>query len=131
MKCFNHREIDAIGLCRSCGKSLCPECYVLVGESISCKGSCEAKVRILNRMLEQNAQIIAKSNQAMMSAAKYSLVMGVIFIGFGVWQLSVGSAFLPAFLLAIGTGSLVHGILRSRKSTQYPNEPLDDNPAQD
>mgnify|MGYP003922110541 CR=1 FL=1 len=122
MKCFKHREENAVGLCKSCGRSLCPDCYTEVGDSLCCKGKCEEKVKILNSMIEKNSQILSTSNQAMKSAAKFSLMMGILFMGFGAWHLSNDRGSLSYFLLALGAGFVVNGILRSRKSTQFPNE---------
>ena len=122
MKCFNHLDVNAVGLCKSCGRSLCADCYAEVGDSLSCKGKCEEKVRILNSMIEKNSQILSTSNQAMKSAARFSLIMGILFMGFGIWQLSTGADFLSYFLLALGGGFFVNGILRSRKSAQFPDE---------
>lgn len=100
MKCFKHREENAVGLCKSCGRSLCPDCYTEVGDSLCCKGKCEEKVRILNSMIEKNSQILSTSNQAMKSAAKFSLMMGILFMGFGAWHLSNDRGSLSYFLLA-------------------------------
>ncbi len=29
MKCFNHHDRDAFGICKTCGKALCLECMAL------------------------------------------------------------------------------------------------------
>ena len=49
MKCFNHRESEAVGACQGCGKALCHECC---GDKkhIACD-NCESKVVSVNKLL--------------------------------------------------------------------------------
>lgn len=63
MNCYTHHEKNAVGLYKSCGRGLCPECAVEVEDSLSCLNRCEDKVRILNRMVKENAQILSTSNK--------------------------------------------------------------------
>jgi ABC-type antimicrobial peptide transport system permease subunit len=37
MKCNFHPDIDAVGVCTSCGKGLCKECEVELGGKLYCK----------------------------------------------------------------------------------------------
>ncbi len=122
MNCFNHRTQPAVALCRACSKGVCPECLVEVQGSISCRGDCKVKVATMNRMVQQNAQILSTSNKTLKSAAVFVLFMGAIFLLFGLWQLKYGSGFLAALLSVIGLGFVFSGLLRFRKSAQYPNE---------
>jgi len=54
MKCFNHHDKDAVGICKSCNKGLCPDCAVDVGNGIACKGTCQNEVIALNTLIEAN-----------------------------------------------------------------------------
>ena len=47
MKCFNHPEIDAIGLCTACNRGLCVDCVVDLERGLACKDRCEHEVRRL------------------------------------------------------------------------------------
>lgn len=42
MNCYVHPEREAVGVCVSCGKAVCPECNVAIGEKLYCK-SCAGK----------------------------------------------------------------------------------------
>ncbi len=44
MKCFNHRELDAIAVCKHCGRALCPNCIAEVELAAACKERCETEV---------------------------------------------------------------------------------------
>jgi hypothetical protein len=35
MKCYYHHEVDAVGLCKSCSKGICPECAFDVGGGLA------------------------------------------------------------------------------------------------
>jgi len=37
MKCYNHHDRDAFGVCKACGKGLCLECLKQVNGVILCK----------------------------------------------------------------------------------------------
>ena len=60
MKCFNHPENDAIGICKACGRGLCRYCVVEVGLSCSCKGECERVVATMNDLLEKSRTRLQK-----------------------------------------------------------------------
>jgi uncharacterized membrane protein YcjF (UPF0283 family) len=45
MKCFNHPYRDAVAICNSCGRALCPQCAVPAeNDRIACVNLCEADV---------------------------------------------------------------------------------------
>ena len=43
MKCFNHHERDAFGICKTCGKGLCLDCIEIHEGSVVYKDSKECK----------------------------------------------------------------------------------------
>jgi peptidoglycan/LPS O-acetylase OafA/YrhL len=52
MKCFQHREAEAVGTCKNCGRGLCSDCAA-VGIALTCKGSCEAAWGETDRSLKR------------------------------------------------------------------------------
>jgi hypothetical protein len=64
MKCFNHSEVDAIGVCKHCNKGLCRECAVEAAGSLSCRGACEQQVALVNRLTLQAGASYAKTSRA-------------------------------------------------------------------
>lgn len=57
MKCYNHPDHDAVGVCKSCQKGICMECATTIDESLSCKGRCEEDVAVLNYMIERGRKV--------------------------------------------------------------------------
>ena len=51
MKCFYHRDIEAVGICKSCNRGLCGDCAAEIGEGLACKGRCEDTVAKLLSLL--------------------------------------------------------------------------------
>jgi hypothetical protein len=69
MKCFNHPDVEAVGICKSCNKGICKECLTEVENGIACKGKCEDEVKELNSLLKRNKVMFEKSN-AMIEKSK-------------------------------------------------------------
>jgi hypothetical protein len=82
MRCFHHRDRDAVAACKNCGRGLCPACAVDVGNGLACPGACEAEVRSLNRVIERNKTAYEKTSAAYLKmAAFHVLVAAVCLIG--------------------------------------------------
>lgn len=116
MRCFYHRDKEAVGVCKNCHKGLCPECASDVGNGIACRGDCETKVQELNGMMARNKELNAQSDQLfarsqtmyrqsgrrMLAAAIVSLLVGGTFVGFGCYldsnpfMITLGGIFLVA-----------------------------------
>jgi hypothetical protein len=129
MNCYTHHEKTAVGLCRSCGRALCPDCVVMVENSVSCSGRCEERVHILNMMVEKNAQIISTANKTLTSLAVFLLIMGAVFMVFGAvqtWQ-SPGES-IDFFLIILGLVFFMSGIFKFRKNTRYPVHSINKTP---
>src|SRR5580692_517048 len=91
MKCYTHRSSDAIAVCRSCGRALCPDCVAEVGLSCACKNRCEPDVARYNAMITRDYG--AEARKRLEAAVPrgydklaYMLIMGVGFVGFGVYN---------------------------------------------
>ena len=91
MHCFYHRDKDAVGTCKSCGKGLCAECAVDLGKGLACRGRCEADVHAIISLVDRNIQLqptttrlIQAGNSARVAGSLFFLVTGVVFLVFGL-----------------------------------------------
>jgi len=86
MNCFYHPDQPAVGLCKYCQRGLCTECAELVDDVLACKHRHEDEIHKLEqlaaRSLFQSKRI---ASGYMRNAIFYGLV-GVVFMGFGLWQ---------------------------------------------
>ena len=102
MKCYYHHQSDAVALCKSCGRALCPECAADVGPGTACRQRCEADVAALNTIIERSKSVYAKTGNAYKRNAISVLVMGLIFIGFGVLPILVSGNYGSSFMAVLG-----------------------------
>lgn len=54
MKCFNHPDIDAIGICKNCNKGLCKEYLTEIENGIACTSTCIEEVTQINSLINRN-----------------------------------------------------------------------------
>ena len=117
MKCYSHRTIDAIGICKSCQRGLCPDCVVEVGTSCSCKNRCEKDVEILNEMILRGSRNHLKTSGAIVRAGLFSCATGMVFLGFSYVMRDHGQ--FDYFLLIAGAVFLVYGISQFFSAKRY------------
>jgi hypothetical protein len=126
MNCFNHRDVPAIGLCKSCLKALCGDCAAELVNGLACKGSCENRVNMINRIVDSNSQVMSAARRQGRTAGMLSLLLGIGCSVFAVWayvEFRAGS-FLPYFIGLLAVVTLLTGFFRLSRSQQYPQ--LDD-----
>ena len=120
MSCFYHHDRESVGGCKSCGKSLCPECAVDLGKGLACRGRCEDDVRALIALIDRNiklspqtTRLLESGRRTRSSAAIFNLVMGAIFIAWGLTDMDRFSfiAILGGCFLAYG----LFGLFQARK----------------
>jgi hypothetical protein len=86
MKCFTHQNSDAVAICRSCGRALCPDCISEVGLSCACKNRCEADVKRFNEMLARGRPgSVNAANLVGYDRVVFLMVIGVAFTWFGLY----------------------------------------------
>src|SRR5580704_1481128 len=106
MKCYTHRSSDAIAVCRSCGRALCPDCVAEVGLSCACKNRCESDVARFNEMLARGRP--RPANPASLvgyDRVIFLMVLGLAFIGFGLFFHGPNW-----FFVAMGLAFSIYGI---------------------
>lgn len=123
MHCYYHQDKEAVGSCKSCGKGLCPDCAADVGKGLACRGHCEDDVRAVVALIDRNiklspqtARILESSRKVRSSAATFNLVVGVVFIAWGLSNMERFSfiIILGACFFAYG----VFGLLQARKAAK-------------
>ena len=103
MKCFDHSDQDAVGICKSCQKGLCKECAVDLNGGLACRARCEPQVRALSQLVDSNVRLapVAALAKQHLGAATFNLLLGVVFTLWGIRG--------PGFLLALGVVFLLWG----------------------
>ncbi len=85
MKCFYHPAYDAVGLCKNCGKGLCPSCAVDLQGGLACKDQCEPAVEELIVMLRRGRTVYQKTDRTRKQYAVVCSLIGLTCVGFGLY----------------------------------------------
>ncbi len=121
MNCFNHQDKPAVALCKSCGKALCGDCLAELSNGIACKGSCEDRVNLINRIINRNSQILTAARHQIRHSGLFMLLAGIGFLAFAVFgYIQFPDTFIPYFLGFMGVLIFVGGISRLSRKEQYP-----------
>lgn len=116
MKCYKHQDRDAIGLCKSCHKGVCPECSVLVGDSIACADSCQENVDTLSHITERNKEIYKSYTEKWSHSIIVYSAGGAVFISLGLYN----PGKIPSWLLiTFGIIIIISGIIISTIRSKY------------
>ena len=112
MHCFYHQDIDAVAVCKNCGRGLCVTCAVDIGNGLACQNRCEDEARALNRVISRNKSAHETTSGAYWRVALFYGVVGAAFIIGGImdwrgfsWLLyPAGAIFLLSAVLHYSTG---------------------------
>jgi|SRR5918999_1098123 hypothetical protein len=120
VRCYYHREIEAIAICRSCCRGLCDACAVAIDKVSACRDRCEGDVAALHAILRRSDSAVATGARQLRIAALICILFAGLFVilsrrppySMATWLL------LPAaFVLLIGATLLVVNARRYEKQT--------------
>mgnify|MGYP003575994090 FL=1 len=110
MRCYYHRDVDAVATCRNCCRGLCEGCTAEVNKMSACRGRCEADVAAVQTLLARSDRAFTTAARQMRIAAFICLLFAALFVFLAqrmpypviTWLL------LPAaFVLLLGAALLV------------------------
>ena len=124
MNCFEHPQKPAVGTCTNCGRGLCKECTTVIEGKLSCRGTCQAEVARVRKLLSDSEQ--AKNERAVVygtnakvyqQAFASTAFFGFVFVVAGALLLLTDFALGGAFLIAFGvmSGIRAAGLARAGK----------------
>ena len=127
MRCFNHSDRDASGICRACGKGLCTECVVDLGFGLSCKGEHEQRVAATDAMVTRAARVQDSAAWAKFLGPAFFGFCGIVMIYYGITISEMGGflSLLGIAFLAFGAFLLVANWKAYRKGGPMPNKSLE------
>ena len=83
MRCFIHNEVEAISVCKTCGKAMCERCSAYSGHSGVCpecrKKEFESKARFLRE--EQKSLLWSAIGSIVLAVLLCWTIIGLIFFG--------------------------------------------------
>lgn len=85
MKCFSHARVDAVGVCKNCGKGLCKKCAVDLTDGLACKGLCVEKAKSVIELISRNTKITSNYRSMTYKGMVFTFLTGLLFIAFGIY----------------------------------------------
>jgi hypothetical protein len=110
MRCYYHRDTDAVATCRTCCRGLCDACAIEVNKASACRGRCEADVAAVHALIARSDTALVTAGRQLRIAALVCVLFAGLFVllsrnarfAFATWLL------LPAaFVLLVGAALLV------------------------
>ena len=110
MRCYYHRDVDAIATCRNCCRGLCDACAAEVEKLSACRGRCEADVAAVHALLARSDSAFTTAGRQLRIASLICVLFAALFVilsrrvpfSMAAWLL------LPAaFVLLLGAALLV------------------------
>ena len=110
MRCYYHRDVEAVATCRSCCRGICDGCITEVNKASACRGRCEADVAAVHALIARSDSAFVTAGRQLRIAAFVCVLFAALFVllsrnarfAFATWLL------LPAaFVLLIGAALLV------------------------
>lgn len=117
MKCYNHPDIDAIGICKNCNKGLCRDCLTEVKNGIACTSTCVDEVEQVNSLINRNKKSYGNASGAYYRNAFIYGAMGIVFIIFGF-----STEGLTGFLSILGLLFIVGAGFNILTANKYKNK---------
>jgi hypothetical protein len=77
MKCFTHRDTDAVAVCKQCGKAVCENCMVVGATGISCRGACAEQV---GGVPGAAAPVISRRRKILQLSAAFLALIACVFL---------------------------------------------------
>lgn len=79
MKCYNHPDIDAVGMCKACNKGVCITCAQDENSGIACSKDCASKTELtkLSKLPTNNNIVFSVSQKVIKS---YVMIFSGLFL---------------------------------------------------
>ncbi len=122
MNCYYLPDTPAIGICKSCGRGLSMEYAADVGNGLACKDKCEARVRLLNSIIDRNIRVSAVANTHLRHNRSFLVTCGILFCTLGIVVGVFGGRPSGAIFVALGVVFILKGIFTYTKSAKYPTQ---------
>ena len=119
MRCYNHPDQEAVGICRSCGRGLCPGCAAEVEKAVACRDRCESDVVTILKLNRNALQYAKNMKQARYLAPTMIVVIGAVLTTLGMTYDRIAWAiFVGGIIMAIGVAFLVikYGLAKGLKA---------------
>ena len=128
MNCYFSPDSPAVGICKSCGRGLSLEYAADVGNGLACKGSCEERVNLINRIIDNNSTVLSTANTQLRRNTVFVVVNGLLFVILGVIMGALRYDPVGVVFSALGAVFVFRGIFGYTRKTRFPSVEKTDEP---
>ena len=104
LKCFYHRDVDAVGSCKNCSRGLCPACASEVLDGLACQGRCEDTVASLSALINRNRRLAPRAAGQYLWLGVFCVLLGIGCGYAGLFTFRSGPLNLMTFLGVVLVG---------------------------
>ena len=118
MKCFYHRDTDAVGLCRHCARALCAACAAERETGLACINRCEGEVDRVAALIKRNVRVSNESfSVALRSAVFVAGSIVLAYLGYTSYEREFRILFfvLTALMLVLAISGLRYLMIQQRR----------------
>src|SRR5688572_21275435 len=115
MRCYYHRDVDAVATCRNCCRGVCDGCAAEVNKMTACRGRCEADVAAVQTLLARSDRAFTTAARQLRIAALICVLFAALFVLLSRRMPYAAATWLllpAAFVLLIGAALLVFNAKR-------------------
>jgi hypothetical protein len=80
MRCYYHRDVDAVATCRNCCRGVCDGCAAEVNKMTACRARCEADVAAVQTLLARSDRAFTTAARQLRIAALICVLFGALFV---------------------------------------------------
>ena len=100
MKCFNHPQLDALGVCKNCQKGICSGCLTDTGSGLACNtGDCVQKTEGINRIINRQIKMYGSTQGAVQQRTLFYIAFALFFFIIGA---QIHDALMQGVIIAMG-----------------------------
>jgi hypothetical protein len=122
MRCYYHRDVDAVATCRNCCRGLCDACTAEVNKMSACRGRCEGDVAAVQTLLARSDHAFTTAGRQLRIGAFLCLLFAALFVFLArrmPYSITTWLLLPAALVLLIGAALLV--ITSRRYDSQKPS----------
>ena len=119
MRCFNHPDTEAVGLCKHCSKGVCAGCARESDLGLVCSDSCEAEIRKIYRLVDRGSRAHVTTAGTYLRAAIIYGLLGTLFVIAGVVEWIYAGLVLAYFPLIGGVIFLLGAVFQYTTGRRY------------
>jgi hypothetical protein len=109
MICYNHKDKQAIAICKNCFKAICEQCAIPDDNGFACSEKCHQEIISYNAMMEKSKAVYGLKPGRIPVNTLLPIVLGVPFIILGGISL-IGREYIGCFPLSAGLIFIAFGI---------------------